>query len=105
LQRLQETFFLGEFLPPVQLLDPEIKKEFRTLYQNIREVTRLMDLKDFDGVDEIVRKIAERTDDFSAREILAATRTQRTLSNLALNSSRQAASAGDRVQAQELMKQ
>lgn len=105
LERLQETFFIGEFLPPVQLLDPQIKREFRSLYQNIREVTNLLDLKDFDGVDEIVKQIDQKADDFSAREILAATRTQRTLSNLALNGSRQAGAAGETNKAQELMAQ
>jgi hypothetical protein len=105
LERLQETFFLGEFLIPVQLLDSEIKREFRSLYQEMREAKNLMDLKDYDGVDEVVRSIASRADDFSAREILAATNTQRTLSNLSLNASRQLASAGDATKAQEKMVQ
>ncbi len=105
LERMQETFFLGEFLIPVQLLNTEIKREFRGLYQAMREAKNLMDLKDFDGVDDVVRSIAQRTDDFSAREILAATNTQRTLSNLSLNASRQLASAGESAQSQEKMMQ
>ncbi|MGB0371538.1 MAG: hypothetical protein ACPGN3_09310 [Opitutales bacterium] len=89
LQRLQETFFLGEHLSPVILFDPEIKRELFDFYRDAREAKKLFDLKDYARVDELAKGMQERASDFSAAQILSASSSAQRLSDLALLAAQQ----------------
>lgn len=95
LQRLQETFFLGEHLNPVILFDPEIKRELFDFYRDAREARKLFDLKDYARVDELAQSLQQRSADFSAAQILSASSSAQRLSDLALLAAQQSIAIKD----------
>ncbi len=103
LERLQETFFLGEYLPAVAQFEPARKTELLTLYRKADEAKKLADLRDFDAVIALTEEIGTLTKDFRAPEVSAAVRSAQRMSTLSLNAAQQAAAAGDFNRAQEFV--
>lgn len=101
LERLQETFFLGEFLPGVAQFEREKKQVLLRLYQKIDTARKLADLKDYDAVDKLVEEIGVTAKDFRASEVVSALRAAQRMSTLALYAAQQAAATGDFIRAQE----
>jgi hypothetical protein len=101
LQRLQETFFLGEHLLPVLRFEYEKRQRILRTYQQMEEANKLADLKDFDEVERLARELAKNAVDFRVSEVLSAVRSVKQMSNLALFSAQQAVAAGDFVRAEE----
>ena len=101
LERLQETFFLGEFLPGVAQFEREKKQTLLRLYQRIDTARKLADLKDYDAVDKLVAEIGANARDFRSSEVTSAIRAAQRMSTLALYAAQQAAAAGDFIRAQE----
>lgn len=95
MERLQETFFLGEYLPVVLSYPAERKRRILTLYRNVRELQKLADLKDYGAMEELVPQIKEEASDFPDARVLSAIRSAQRLSNLSLMSAQQAMAAGD----------
>jgi len=100
LERLQETFFLGEYTLPVIRFPEEKKRVLRDLHQDLQEARKLAELKDFDELENLVLSISEIADDFPSREALSTIRVAKRASQLKLLSARSAASRGD-IQAAE----
>ncbi len=103
LERLQETFFLGEYLPTVTQFEPARKDALLTLYRKVDEARKLADLKDYDAVIHLTDEIGTLTGDFRAAEVNAAVRSAQRMSTLALSAAQQAAATGDYSKAQELV--
>jgi hypothetical protein len=103
LERLQETFFLGEYLPSVTQFEPARKAALLTLYRKVDEARKLADLRDYDAVISLTEEIGTLTKDFRAPEVNAAVRSAQRMSTLALNAAQQAAATGDYNKAQEFV--
>ena len=103
LERLQETFFLGEYLPTVTQFEPARKEALLTLYRKVDESRKLADLKDYEAVIRLTDEIGTLTGDFRSAEVNAAVRSAQRMSTLALSAAQQVASTGDYAKAQELV--
>ncbi len=103
IERLQETFFLGEYLPAVTQFEPSRKESLLTLYRKIDEARKLADLRDYDAVLALTAEIGTLTSDFRTPEVTAAVGSAQRMSTLALNAAQQAASTGDYNKAQEFV--
>lgn len=103
LERLQETFFLGEYLPSVTQFETSRKESLLTLYRKIDEARKLADLRDYDAVVKINDEITGLTGDFRGGEVNAAVRSAQRMSSLALSAAQQCAAGGDYPKAQEFV--
>ena len=103
LESLQETFFLGEYLPSVTQFDPARKASLLTLSRKVDEARKLADLKDYEAVTQLTDEIGTLTGDFRAPEVNAAVRSAQRMSTLALSAAQQVAATGDYAKAQELV--
>ena len=101
LERLQETFFLGEYLPAVSQFERDKKQALLTLYRQIDQARKLADLKDYDAVDKLVAEVGMNAKDFRSSEVLSAIHSARRMSSLAIHSARQAVVVEDFERAQE----
>lgn len=84
LERLQETFFLGEHLIPVISFEVDRKLKIRDVYTRGREVQQLLDLKDYDEVEKLSNDIHGISADFPARQILSGCAAAKRGSNMEL---------------------
>jgi hypothetical protein len=103
LERLQETFFLGEYLPSVTQFEVGRKQSLLTIYRKVDEARKLADLRDYDAVLALTDEIGTLTQDFRAPEVNAAVRSAQRMSTLSLNAAQQAAATGDYARAQEFV--
>lgn len=103
LERLQETFFLGEYLPAVTQFENSRKNDLLALYRKIDEARKLADLRDYDAVVTLIDDIGSLTGDFRSAEVSAAVRSAQRMSTLSLNAAQQAAAVGDYAKAQEFV--
>lgn len=103
LERLQETFFLGEYLPSVTQFEVGRKQSLLTLYRKVDEARKLADLRDYEGVIALTEEIGTLTQDFRAPEVNAAVRSAQRMSTLSLNAAQQAAATGDYDKAQQFV--
>ena len=95
LERLQETFFLGEYSLPVLRFPEEKKRVLRDLYLDLDEAKRLAELKDYDALEDLVRSIASVADDFPRREALSSIRVAKQASRMKLLAARAALMRGE----------
>ena len=89
LKRLQETFFLGEYVPSVYLFDDQKKQVLLEIYRKMKEAKDLFDVKDYLGVEEVISEIEEMADDFSSRQIYSAIKSAKNLSNYSISAAYQ----------------
>ena len=99
-ERLQETFFLGEFEPVVMSYPQEKKREMLELWKDLRELQRLGDERDLGSVEGYVNKVRGRARDFPGAPILSKVTNAMNASNMSLLSAKGAALAGDNVKAE-----
>jgi hypothetical protein len=99
-ERLQETFFLGEFEPVVMLYPQEKKREKLALWRDLRELQRLGDERDLANVEGYVNKVRGRARDFPGAAILSKVSNAMNASNMSLLSAKAAALAGDNAKAE-----
>ena len=99
-ERLQETFFLGEFEPVVMSYPQEKKREMLELWRDLRELQRLGDERDLGNVEGYVNKVRGRARDFPGAPILSKVTNAMNASNMSLLSAKGAALAGDNVKAE-----
>jgi len=103
LERLQETFFLGEYLPAVTQFETSRKESLLTLYRKVDEARKLADLRDYDAVIRLNNEINTLTSDFRGTEVNAAVSSAQRMSSLALSAAQQCAANGDYPKAQEFV--
>ena len=99
-ERLQETFFLGEFEPVVMSYPQEKKREMLALWKDLRELQRLGDERDLGSVEGYVNKVRGRARDFPGAPILSKVTNAMNASNMSLLSAKGAALAGDTAKAE-----
>lgn len=99
-ERLQETFFLGEFEPVVMSYPQEKKREMLALWKDLRELQRLGDEHDLGNVEGYVNKVRGRARDFPGAPILSKVTNAMNASNMSLLSAKAAALAGDNAKAE-----
>lgn len=103
LERLQETFFLGEYLPSVIEFPAERRAVLLGLFRQMMEVRDLLDIKDYQLAQEVVEQLRETAPDFPSARILSGIRTAGRLSNLSVLAARQAMAVGDFQQAEIML--
>lgn len=101
LERLQETFFLGEHTPMVRDFKYEERQTLLRLYKKMRAARKLVELKDYDQVETLADEIGTLAQDFEVTEALSGIRSIKRMSNLALFSAQQGIAAGDTAKAAE----
>jgi hypothetical protein len=99
-ERLQETFFLGEFEPPVMLYPQDKKRQMLTLWKDLRELQRLGDERDLASVEAYVNKVRGQARDFPSAPVLSKVNNAMNASNMSLLSAKAAALAGDTAKAE-----
>jgi len=99
-ERLQETYFLGEFEPAVMMYDQAKKREMLDLWRDLRELQRLGDERDLANVEGYVNKVRGRARDFPGAAILSRVNNAINASNMAVLSAKQAALTGDTAKAE-----
>ena len=99
-ERLQETFFLGEFEPVVMSYPQDKKREMLALWKDLRELQRLGDEHDLGNVEGYVNKVRGRARDFPGAPILSKVTNAMNASNMSLLSAKAAALAGDNSKAE-----
>ena len=99
-ERLQETFFLGEFEPPVMLYPQEKKRQMLTLWKDLRELQRLGDERDLASVEAYVNKVRGQARDFPGAPVLSKVNNAMNASNMSLLAAKAAALAGDTATAE-----
>jgi len=99
-ERLQETYFLGEFEPVVMSYPQEKKREMLALWKDLRELQRLGDEHDLGNVEGYVNKVRGRARDFPGAPILSKVTNAMNASNMSLLSAKAAALAGDNAKAE-----
>jgi hypothetical protein len=99
-ERLQETYFLGEFEPAVMTYEQAKKREMLELWRDLRELQRLGDEHDLANVEGYVNKVRGRARDFPGAAILSKVNNAINASNMAVLSAKQAALAGDTAKAE-----
>ena len=99
-ERLQETFFLGEFEPAIMSYPYEKKREMLALWRDLRELQRLGDERDLGNVEGYVNKVRGRARDFPGAPILSKVTNAMNASNMSLLSAKGAALSGDNVKAE-----
>lgn len=99
-ERLQETYFLGEFEPIVMAYEQSKKREMLELWRDLRELQRLGDEHDLGNVEGYVNKVRGRARDFPGASILSKVNNAINASNMSLLSAKQAALTGDTAKAE-----
>ena len=99
-ERLQETYFLGEFEPVVMTYDGAKKRDMLELWRDLRELQRLGDEHDLANVEGYVNKVRGRARDFPGAAILSKVNNAINASNMAVLSAKQGALAGDTAKAE-----
>ena len=99
-ERLQETFFLGEFEPVVMSYPQDKKREMLELWKDLRELQRLGDEHDLANVEGYVNKVRGRARDFPGAAILSKVNNAINASNMSLLSAKSAALTGDTTKAE-----
>jgi hypothetical protein len=84
MERLQETFFIGEFLAPVSEFPQEKRKSIHEVYQLLRLATDLSDIKDFDRLQKVSDQLYELTNDSKFIQAKSLIQTSMQQSNLLL---------------------
>lgn len=99
-ERLQETYFLGEFEPLVMSYPQDKKRDMLELWRDLRELQRLGDEHDLANVEGYVNKVRGRARDFPGAPILSKVNNAINASNMSLLSAKQAVLVGDTTKAE-----
>lgn len=84
LERVQETFFLGEHLSDLDRISVEQRRTFLDIYRAMLEAQELADAKDYKGVGVAVTELAAMADDFPSKRVLASIETAMSMSDMAV---------------------
>ncbi|MFW5873970.1 MAG: tetratricopeptide repeat protein [Verrucomicrobiota bacterium] len=105
LERLQETFFLGEYLPTLNRIDKAQRRELLDIYRGMLEARELAEAKDYNGVAEAAEKLHRLASDFPLSRVLAGVETAKSMSDMAVFAASQYRNLGDIDKAREELQQ
>ncbi|TVP76813.1 MAG: hypothetical protein EA353_11505 [Puniceicoccaceae bacterium] len=95
LERLQEVFFLGEYLTELNRIPADSRRQLLDLYRSLIEAGELAEAKDYDGVVEMVSKISKLAEDFPGNRVLSSVETAKSASDMAVFAASQYRNLGD----------
>ena len=95
LERLQEVFFLGEYLTELNMIPTEQRRHLLDLYRSLIEASDLAETKDYDGLTKLAEKIAQLADDFPKSRVLSGIETAKSMSDMAVFAASQYRNVGD----------
>lgn len=95
LERLQEVFFLGEYLTELNKIPTDQRRHLLDLYRGLIEAGELADAKDYDGVAELAEEIYKLAEDFPKNRVLSAVETAKSMSDMAVFAASQYRNLGD----------
>ncbi|HAV14128.1 MAG TPA: hypothetical protein DCX06_11650 [Opitutae bacterium] len=95
LERLQETFFLGEYSPELNLIPVKQRRHLLDLYRGMIEAGDLAEAKDYNGVADLVAEISKLAKDFPEARILSSLETAKSMSDMAVFAASQYRNLGD----------
>lgn len=105
LERLQETFFLGEYVPSLNAIGVEQRRSLLDLYRDMMEAVELAEAKDYNGVAEIAERIALQAKDFPKKRVLSSVQTAKSMSDMSVFAASQYRNLGQIDQAREELQQ
>ena len=95
LERLQETFFLGEYMPELNAIPVEQRRMLLDLYRDMMEAVELAEAKDYNGVAQYAERIALIAKDFPKMRVLSSVETAKSMSDMAVFAASQYRNLGD----------
>ena len=95
LERLQETFFLGEYMPELNAIPVEQRRMLLDLYRDMMEAVELAEAKDYNGVAQYAERIALIAKDFPEMRVLSSVETAKSMSDMAVFAASQYRNLGD----------
>jgi len=95
LERLQEVFFLGEYLTELNKIPTDQRRHMLDLYRGLIEAGELADAKDYNGVAELADEISQLADDFPKNRVLSSIETAKSMSDMAVFAASQYRNLGD----------
>lgn len=84
LERLQEVFFLGEYLTDLNMISAEQRRHLLDLYRRLIEAGDLAETKDYAGLTVLVEEIAALAEDFPLSRAVSGIETAKTMSDMAV---------------------
>lgn len=84
LERLQEVFFLGEYMVELNRIPREQRRHLLDLYRSLIEAGELVDSKDYDGIKLLSETIAKLAEDFPKARVLSGIETAKSMSDMAV---------------------
>ena len=95
LKRLQEVFFLGEYLTELNKIPVDQRRHLLDLYRSLIEAGELAESKDYIGVSELADEIYKLAEDFPKNRVLSAVETAKSMSDMAVFAASQYRNLGD----------
>ena len=95
LERLQEVFFLGEYLTGLNKIPADQRRHLLDLYRSLIEAGELAESKDYIGVSELADGIYKLAEDFPKNRVLSAVETAKSMSDMAVFAASQYRNLGD----------
>lgn len=95
LERLQEVFFLGEYLTELNKIPTQQRRHMLDLYRGMIEAGELADAKDYNGVAELAEEISKLAEDFPKNRVLSSIETAKSMSDMAVFAASQYRNLGD----------
>lgn len=105
LERLQETFFLGEYMPELNKIPVAQRRKLLDVYRDMMEAGELAEAKDYDGVVALAERIYKLAPDFPKTRVLSSVETAKSMSDMAVFAASQYRNLGDIDKAREELKQ
>ena len=101
LERLQETFFLGEYATELNLIPTEQRRSMLDLYRALIEAGELAESRDYIGVEDLAGRIALMAKDFPLSRVKSSVESAKSMSNMAVFAAAQYRNLGDIDKARE----
>jgi len=102
-QRLMETFYLGEYLPPVKMLPVEEKRRVLTYLRDLSKLANALEARSFGRADSVLSEIMGYANDFDPGRPEAFIQTSRQMSDFAVQKALVAAKRDDMAAVEEAL--
>ena len=105
LERLQEVFFLGEYMTEVNRLSTRKRRHLLDLYRGLIDASELADAKDYESLASVADEISKLAQDFPKMRVLSAIETAKSMSDMAVFAASQYRNLGQIDKARDELKQ
>lgn len=105
LERLQEVFFLGEYLTELNKIPAKQRRHLFELYRSLIEAGDLAEAKDYNELAALAGEIGELADDFPVTRVLSGIETAKSMSDMAVFAASQYRNVGQIDKAREELSQ